>query len=92
MKQIPQMIADTLYPDRITRYRQTFGDESILVLFLEELESDSSFQLRRCFRHIGVDDGFEIADKDTRLNAGETKLYDTQILRYLRNHKKWAPE
>jgi hypothetical protein len=91
MKQIPQMIADTLYMDRIMRYREAFGDESILVLFLEELEADPHYQLKRCFRHIGVDDSFEIANTDTRLNAGETKLYDTRIFRYLRNHKKIGP-
>jgi hypothetical protein len=91
MKQIPQMIEDTLYRDRIIRYRETFGEESILVLFLEELETDLHNQLKRCFRHIGVDESFEIANTTTRLNTGESKLYDTKLLRYLRNHKTIGP-
>jgi hypothetical protein len=91
MKQVPQMIQDTLYRDRIMRYRETFGEQSILVLFLEELEADLPYQLKRCFRHIGVDDDFEIAETALKLNAGESKLYDTKLLRYLRSHKKIGP-
>ena len=91
MKQIPQIIEDTLYRDRITRYRETFGEGSILVVFLEELEADLHYQLKRCFRHIGVDDSFEIADTTTRLNTGESKLYDTRLLRYMRRHRITGP-
>ena len=36
------MIEDTCYLDRISRYRETFGDESILVLF--ELLSNLVFR------------------------------------------------
>lgn len=91
IKQIPQIIEDTRYRDRIIRYRETFGEESILVIFLEELEADLHNQLKRCFRHIGVDDSFEITDPGTRLNTGDAKLYDTKFLRYLRRHKIIGP-
>jgi hypothetical protein len=91
MKQIPQIIEDTRYLDRIIRYREKFGEDSILVIFLEELVADIHYQLKRCFRHIGVDDSFEISNPDTKLNTGESKLYDTKLLRHMRNHRITGP-
>ena len=92
MTQFPQLIEDTLYWDRIVRYREQFGDDSILVIFLEDLKSNPQEQLKYCFKHIGVDDRFEITNEKTQLNAGSTKLYDTHLLRAMRNSKFLGPK
>lgn len=81
----PQMIHDSLFWERIRKYIGRFGDESILVVFLEELKTDQRGVLSRCLAHIGLD----IADlPDTgsiSLNAGERKLYDSKLFRYIRS-------
>jgi hypothetical protein len=92
MKQFPQMVEDTLYWDRISHYREKFGDNSILVIFLEDLKSNPQEQLKRCFRHIGVNDKFQITNEDTQLNAGITKLHDTRLLRKIRNSRFFGPK
>ena len=84
----PQMIKDSLFFERISRYVDTFGSESILVLFLEDVTSQPQQELARCFRHLGVDPDFQIVQA-LRLNEGSSKLYDTRILRYFRS-KPWS--
>jgi len=80
----PQMILDSCYFERISKYIDAFGREPILVLFLEDLTRDPQRELARCFRHLGVDDSFEVGDSP-RLNEGSSKYYDTRLLRWARN-------
>lgn len=84
----PQMIKDSLYFERVTKYVDAFGSESILVLFLEDLVRQPQRELARCFRHLGVDADFRI-DGNLRLNEGSSKLYDTRLLRFIRS-KPWS--
>ena len=42
--------------------------------------------LAKCFGFLGVDSTVEISDAQRRLNSGNTKLYDTQKLRNMRNY------
>ncbi len=79
----PQMIVDSLYFERISKYVDAFGGAAILVLFLEDLRSQPQRELQRCFRHLGVDSRFR-AVEELRLNEGSSKLYDTRVLRRLR--------
>jgi hypothetical protein len=79
----PQMIVDSLYFERISKYVDAFGGETILVLFLEDLRSQPQREMQRCFRHLGVDSRFR-AVEELRLNEGSSKLYDSRILRRLR--------
>ncbi len=79
----PQMIVDSLYFERISKYVDAFGGEAILVLFLEDLRSQPQREMQRCFRHLGVDSSFR-AVEELRLNEGSSKLYDTRVLRRLR--------
>ena len=81
----PQMIQDTRYWDRISSYRKRFGDEAISVVFLEELISEQQAVLDRCFIHLGVEPEKFSGASDVNLNAGEAKLYDTRLLRRIRN-------
>ena len=83
----PQMIKDSLFFERISKYVAAFGEEAIIVLFLEDLIRQPQHELARCFRHLGIDDTFEV-DTGVKLNQANSKLYDTRILRYLRNHPR----
>ena len=84
----PQMVQDSRYFERIGKYVDAFGADSILVLFLEDLQEDAQRELSKCFRHLGLDDGFQVS-AELQLNAGATKLYDTRILRYFRT-RPWS--
>ena len=88
LAELPQITQDSLYWRRISTYRQRFGDEAILVVLLEELQSDPVTVLQACFRHLGVDESCAEAIPVERLNAGRAKLYDTRFLRYLRTNPK----
>jgi hypothetical protein len=84
----PQMIRDSCFMERISKYVDAFGEESILVMFLEELRDFPQRELARCFRHLGVDEAFVIDDQ-VRLNEGRSKFYDSRLLRYLRT-QPWS--
>jgi len=84
----PQMIRDSMFHERISKYVDAFGGESILVLFLEDLNRDPQRELARCFRHLGVDDSYRVR-RELQLNRGSSKYYDTRILRYIRS-KPWS--
>lgn len=84
----PQLIKDSLFLERISKYVDAFGSEAILVLFLEDLTRQAQPELEKCFRHLGVDGNFQL-EKEMRLNEGSSKLYDTRILRYLRT-RPWS--
>lgn len=84
----PQMIKDTLFYERISKYVDAFGADAILVLFLEDLNRQPQRELEKCFHHLGVDAGFQVKE-ELRLNKGSSKYYDTRILRYIRS-KPWS--
>jgi hypothetical protein len=88
MREFPQMVNDSLYWRRISRYRERFGDDSILVVFLEDLQKSPGAVLNKCFHHLGLDPLQYPAKIEAKLNAGEAKLYDTRILRYLRTNPR----
>lgn len=81
----PAMIDSALYWTQISAYRALFPDERILVLFLEDLEADPRGVLRRCFEHLDVDPGVEVAGADDRRNVwSEGKLEDRLALEAMR--------
>jgi hypothetical protein len=88
LKVFPQMIKDSCFFERISKYVNAFGHTAILVLFLEDLTRHPQLELEKCFRHLGVAEDFRI-DAELRLNRGSAKLYDTRILRYIRS-KPWS--
>ncbi len=92
LKAYPQMIKDTLFWERICKYRYAFGDKAILVVFLEDLKSDQARILNQCFAHLGLDMANYSGAESINLNAGERKLYDTRPYRFLRTNQftgKW---
>jgi len=83
----PQMIRDSCFFERISKYVAAFGQEPILVLFLEDLSRDPQGELARCFRHLGVEEGFQV-QLGARLNQGSSKYYDSRPLRWLRSNPR----
>lgn len=87
LRVFPQMIQDTLFWERIDKYRKVFGDEAILAVFLEDLRSDQASVLSRCLNHIGLSMD-DMPDTGTvNLNAGARKLYDSRVFRFLRSNR-----
>jgi hypothetical protein len=92
MESFPEMVEDSMYWNRISKYIDAYGNDKVLVLFLEELKQEPERLLKTCFEHLGVDSEFEIKNEQTQLNAGNTKLYDTKLLRKMRNHRFTGPK
>ena len=88
LEMFPQMIKDSLFFERISKYVDAFGPKSIQVIFLEDLKTQPQLEMGKCFRHLGVDDSFRV-QKELRLNRGSSKYYDSRILRYFRS-KPWS--
>jgi hypothetical protein len=88
LEMFPQMIKDSLFFERISKYVQAFGAGSIQVIFLEDLKAQPQREIQKCFRHLGVDDSFHVQE-ELRLNSGSSKYYDTRVLRYIRS-KPWS--
>ena len=58
LQMFPQMIKDSLFFERISKYLQAFGRDSVQVIFLEDLKANPQLELEKCFRHLGVDSRF----------------------------------
>jgi hypothetical protein len=86
------MTQDTLYWKRISKFRGQFGDEAISVVFLEELIANQQATLEQCFSHLGVGADRFPGASGLNLNAGEAKLYDTKLLRRIRNTQVIGPQ
>ena len=88
LEMFPQMIKDSQFFARISKYLAAFGEQSIRVIFLEDLKADPQAEMAKCFRHLGVDSGFRV-QQAPRLNRGSSKYYDSRILRHIRS-KPWT--
>lgn len=84
IEKLPDILEDCRYWSRLNNYRQTFSDDRILVLLLEDLKRDPVNALKRCFSFLGVDPEAGILQPSLRLNEGEAKLKDTHLMRIVR--------
>ncbi len=55
----PQVVELGMYWRNISRYRELFAEEQLLIVFLEDLVATPAATLRRVFRHVGVDEEVE---------------------------------
>jgi len=92
MQLLPQMVMDSLYWARISRYREAFGDGRILVVFLEDLVAGRERELRRCFDFLGLEPLAASDPEPVALNTGSSKRMDTRLLRRLRNNRFIGPQ
>lgn len=84
MEELPALIEDSKYWDRISNYLAFVPDKRILVVFLEDLIEDHHAILRRCFSFLGVPEFYAESISLDRLNNGGRKLYDSRLLRWMR--------
>ena len=89
LRDLPNMIADTRYWQRLNTFRQLVPDERIHVLFLEDLKKNQQVELAKCFRFLGVDPAKHVQQSKRRLNAASEKLYDSKLYRAIQNHS-WS--
>lgn len=87
LRQFPDIISDTQYWSRLNTYKDHFPEENIHLLFLEDLNSQTDVELANCFKFLGVDPTICIAGLSAPLNAGSSKLYDSRLLRKIRNNR-----
>lgn len=87
LRKFPGIINDTQYWSRLNNYKVHFPEENIHVLFLEDLNSQTEEELVKCFKFLGVDPAIPVASLSARLNAGSSKLYDSRLLRKIRNNR-----
>lgn len=85
LERLPQLLADSLYWERSAPYRALFRAEQLRVVFFEDMVREPVATLRDCYTHLGLDPGqARIPPQGLRLNSGESKLRDTQLLRRLK--------
>lgn len=84
LEAFPNMIADTLYWQRISTYRRHFHDRQIHVLFLEDLTRHPQRELKACFRFLKVDPDCNVELGHVKLNPAEQKSFDSRLLRLVR--------
>jgi len=72
----PSLVTFGLYWTHLNVYRRLFGDDQILLVFLEDFADDPLRVLAEVYRHIGVDPGFEPRDPATPRNAASRARRD----------------
>jgi hypothetical protein len=60
----PEYVDNSMYWRQINRYRQSFADDRILVLFFEDFQKDPRRACHRAFEFLGVDPSFEPEDPE----------------------------
>lgn len=78
------LIAHGLYWTNLNTYLRWFSEEQILIVFLEDFANDPNTELKRCFRHIGVDPDCDITAPSRAINSGAEKRADRLLARVLR--------
>lgn len=79
LRELPALLQDSHYWQRLQPFRQRFGDGQILIVLLEDLQRDAQHELARCYRFLGVDATFQNPSAGTRLNSQEEKRYDVSV-------------
>jgi hypothetical protein len=80
----PILIETARYWKQISRYRDSFPDDRILVLFLEDFKRDPDAVLARCFEFLGIDPEVRIPESDTPINVSKQLRFDRWFLKPLR--------
>jgi hypothetical protein len=89
--EMPQIIGDTKYYSRMRTYRDRFGKNSVMAVFLEDLIADTDRVANRCYEFLGVGNAPFTNDMLPRMNRGKDKLYDSRLLRWIRCHPVLGP-
>lgn len=84
--EMPQIINDSAFFSRLKTYQDAFGEDNTLVLLIEDIKSDLNKAANRCYNFLGLT-SLTLSEQDLpHENAGETKLYDSRVYRWLRRN------
>lgn len=87
IRNAPEMIDASLYWSQIQQYRRFFPDRQIHIMFCDDLASETSKVLDKCFDFLGVDAPFQLATYDVRRFDSSLRRRDRRFLRGLRSMK-----
>ncbi len=79
----PQLIDNSRYWHQISRYREHYPDDRILVLFFEDFRKEPEAVLARCFGFLGVDPEIRIADAGKNWNPTVAPGIGGKLHRYI---------
>ena len=83
---MPQIIEDSAFYSRLKAYQDRVGEENTLVLLIEDIKNDLNKAANRCYNFLGLT-SLTLSEQDLpHENAGETKLYDSRVYRWLRRN------
>jgi hypothetical protein len=84
VREAPTLVTHGFYWNNICAYLDLFPSEQLIIVFLEEFAADPARELRRCFRHLGVDDSIDVGEIETPRNSSSQYFRDTKLLAVLR--------
>jgi hypothetical protein len=91
MDQFPAMLEDSLYWKRIKPYLDDFPADNIKIVFLEDLYNNPREVIDDCLVFLKCDPAKLNGPLSEQLNSGSNKLYDTRLLRKIRNTPHIGP-
>jgi hypothetical protein len=83
---MPQILGDTSYYARMKTHRDLFGKKKVLVVFFEEMKTDTSAVADRCYEFLGVSPHTFTREMLPHMNRGKEKLYDSRLFRWVRRN------
>jgi hypothetical protein len=86
LQQYPNLVDTSRYWHQIQQYRKYFGDDQILVIFLNDLKTDPEKVLDQCFSFLGVDPRVKLANSSERLYATRQFKVERDLLKRARAH------
>ena len=84
------MVEQSLYWQCISAYKTYFEDDNILILFFEDLQTDVSQVVRRCFEFLNVDPEFKPENLKIRYNTSDDKRKERKIMAKLKRLKLYS--
>ena len=90
VRQQKSLVGQGLYWKNIQPYLELFPRHRLMVVFLEDLTNDPTRELRRLFKHLGVDPDVSHADPETPRNRSADMRKDGRLARTLRGSPVFA--
>ena len=85
LRNLPNMMADTMYWQRLNVYRDNVPDNRIHTVFLEDLKANPMREIRKCFEFLNINPDAVTSVSNCRLNSASDKLYDSLLYRRIIN-------
>lgn len=89
VRRYPPLLDGSMYWRTLTRYREYFDDNKILVLFFEELKSNPHALLAKCHRFLGVDASDPLCDAHVARNRTGGKDMERRIFVKIRQTRAY---